>query len=100
MDYEEFKTKWANRPLYESPYDYNGNSAGKIIMYRDNNYQKQLTYYKNCTVIADVFDTPKSLGWKDDKQKKEFYKDAKSAGVSTNKATKNEWYKIIDIKDL
>ena len=96
ITYDEFVKKWANRPLYETPYDSPfSSSAGKIQMYRDDDYKLQ--HWKNCKIIADVFITPKSLGWKDEKQRLEFYKDAKKVGLSTNKSTKNEWYKIIDI---
>jgi hypothetical protein len=98
ITYDEFVKKWANRPLYETPYDYFSSSAGKIQMYRDENYK--LDHLRNCKIIVDVFITPKSLGWKDEKQRLEFYKDAKKVGLSVNKSTRNEWYKTINIIEL
>lgn len=94
--YEEFVDKWVNRSLYDSDYDYMSVTAGKIRMYRDDDYQG-LSYMRDWKVVADIFNTPRGIAWKDDAQRKQFIKEAKMFGLRSNKSTKNEWYKSIDL---
>ena len=93
--YEDFYQKWANRFLYTSDYDGIQPSAGKIQVFREDDYK--LPHWGFAQIIADVWSTPKMIGWKSDKQKREFYKEAKQVGLISNKRVKNEWYKIFDI---
>ena len=87
MTYEELYNKYANRSLYE-PF------GGVINVYRDNNYK--LDHINNCIIIADVWHIPNFIGWSNSKQKRQFLKDAKKL-LSSNKSTKLEYYKIIDL---
>ena len=98
ISYDDFYLKWANRYLYKSDYDYRSSSIGKIEVFRNDDYL--LKHYKYSRIIADVWWTPKMIGWGSEKQKKQFLKEAKKVGLSRNKSTKNEWYKIIDIVSL
>jgi hypothetical protein len=93
--YTQFFNKWGNRTLYETPHDVSSASVGRISVFRCDDYK--LSHIKNFKIIADVWSTPKILGWKDEKQKREFSREAKKVGLSNNKSTKNEWYKIIDL---
>jgi hypothetical protein len=94
MTYEEFIHKWANRTLYTSDHDVHGRTAGKVEMFRNNSYK--LDRYRN-PVVVDEWLTPTWHGWRDEKQRREFYKEAKLVGVRSNPKRKNEWYKIINI---
>ena len=86
MIYKEFINKWVGKQLYENRF------SGMVIM-----FENQEIYVSYGKVLADVFHTPKWRGWRDDKQRREFYKDAKSAGVGVKKDEKNVWYKVKDL---
>jgi hypothetical protein len=94
-NYQVLCDKWANRSLYSTPYDINSASVGRINVYKCDDYT--LEHIKGFKVVADVWELPKLLGWENEKQKKDFIKEAKKAGLSFNKKTKNEMYKIIDL---
>ena len=96
--YADFIKKWANKFLYETPHDIRSRSIGKIELYEKMTYR--LSHYPNHKVIADVILTPTLSGWKDKSQRREFYKDANAAGLTNNKETKCEWYKIIDLIEI
>lgn len=83
--YKDFIKKWVGRSLYDDGLVYS--LAGRILM------------FENEETNTDVFLTPKWHGWRDDKQRREFYKDAKRVGVKIKKGTKNEWYKVKDQTD-
>mgnify|MGYP003500886790 FL=1 len=95
LAYADFIKKWAGRTLYETPHDYFSSTVGRITMHEKTTYK--LSHYPNHKVIADVFLTPTMTGWKDKSQRREFYRDANAAGLTNNKETKCEWYKIIDL---
>ena len=96
MTYEELYQKWANRHTYDCVTLHS--LAGIIKVYRSNNYHlKHMTSY---VAVADVWLLPSIHGWGyDEKKRREFYKDAKAAKLSRRKETKNEWYKIIELKE-
>lgn len=90
MTFEDFKTKWMNRPLYVPAGDSMHICGGMIqdslrTEYFDGIY----------TFPAIVIYTPTWHGWANDKQRREFYKDAKAAGFRACKKEKMTWYKRI-----
>jgi len=93
--FDAFIKKWVGVQLYTTAHDYRGLTTGKIIKQRRDNYQ--LAHYKNVRVVADVLFIPTWHGFENDKQRRSFYKEAKKAGFSSNKTSKCEWYKIVDM---
>jgi hypothetical protein len=91
MNYEEFVSKWVGKYLYED--DMIHSLAGMIKMFKAQQYNHPI-YGKT---IIDVFDIPTFYGWKDEKQRRQFYNDAKNVGVKRKPHEKNEWYKLINI---
>jgi len=91
MTYELLYKKWANRLLYEN--DGRFQSGGRIFVFRENNYK--LPHLPNEKIIADVWHLPTIHGWAGEKQRAEFYRDAKLAKLSRRKDKKFEFYKII-----
>lgn len=90
MLYEEFINKWVSKSLYDD--GLKNSLSGSITMFE--NQEINISYGK---VLADIFEIPKWHGWKDDKQRRDFYKDAKIVGVRVKKGEKNEWYKVKDL---
>ncbi len=87
-NYADFIKKWANRRLYDTSHDTRGASVGMIQYHCRTQIRLPLD-----VVIADVFWLPRNAsGWKDEKQRRQFYTDAKRVGVQSNPNTKNEWY--------
>lgn len=92
MTYQELKDKWVNKLLYKT--DGKMQLGGKIDVALVENYK--LPHFPNNVIRAEVWYIPVWHGWKDEKQRKEFYKDAKKL-LSRKKDTKCEYYKIIEI---
>lgn len=87
--YTEFKQKWANRQLFTD--DGSGRKIGRVDLFENTN----LTIARGVNIKVDMFLTPKYNGWKDIKQRRDFYADAAKVGVQANQDTKCEWYKKI-----
>ena len=94
-EYDNFIDKWISRPLYTSVNDVNGELSGMIIRYRDNDYK--LKHIQKFRVVADVFSLPRTDAFKNEKQRKDFIKEAKMVGINRNKSTQNEYYYIINL---
>lgn len=85
MKYDEFKSKWLYHSLYDEGLKHT--LSGKIDTTNTSIFL--FTEWVN----ADLFFIPTWHGFKDDKQRRQFYKDAKSAGVRRLPKKKNVWYK-------
>lgn len=92
MNYQELKNKWANKLLYSTEGVIQ--LGGRIDVHLVDNYK--LSHFPNSVIKAEVWYIPTWHGWRDDKQRREFYKDAKKI-LSRKKGTKCEYYKIIEI---
>ncbi len=93
MTYEELKSKWINRPLYTGDYDQYGKHSGRIGVLTVNNYPTPIGL---CQV--EVWDIPKFHGWRDERQRREFYADAKKI-LTRIKGTICAYYRIIKVVD-
>jgi hypothetical protein len=91
MTYDEFLSKWVGKRLYDDGAI--RSLAGIITVFK--NQELNIGYMEG---VGDVFWIPKWHGWKDDKQRREFYKDAKLVGVRKKPKEKNEWYKFTTMK--
>lgn len=93
LNYNTFYNKWANKSTYQD------NKLAGIISVNKQVYN--IPHLDLYTVIADVWQIPTLYGWGyDEKKRNKFYREAKKAGLNRLKDRKNEWYKIIELKEL
>ena len=84
MNICDFEKKWVNRLLYET--------GGQVIKcYNQEFYCKDYL----SKIMADFYLIPSIMGFLSEKQRRDFYKDAKSAGVRRHPEKKNVFYKRI-----
>lgn len=91
MTYEEFIKKWVGKSLYEDNRVHT--LAGRITRFQND----KMTVPILGEIVVDTFWLPKWSGWKDDAQRREFYRDAKKVGLRRKPHQVCEWYKLMDI---
>jgi hypothetical protein len=91
MTWKAFVEKWVSK-------NDTAKIRGRVEIFRDFDYK--LVTYEDYQVEAYVIITPNKNGWKNEKQKLSFQKDAKSVGLLRKKGRLLEWYRIIELHEV
>ena len=91
MTYQELYDKWANRLLYEN--DGKFQTGGRIFVHINCDYK--LPHLPNYKIKAQVWELPTIHGWRDEKQRHEFYKEVKLISFLGLHLLKTYFYELV-----